>query len=94
MADAGNSLVVDGGEPVLNQRTAIGVIRMVDPEILTKVFAVRYKTLTVVDHTADAAAGTRHNQSNILASHLPSIVKQVGLHVGQAILTFQPIRIP
>ena len=63
-------MIVNDSEPVLNQRGAVGVIGMVDPKIQTEVFAARHKTLAVSYYAADAAAGTRYNQSDILAGQL------------------------
>ena len=54
----------------------------IDPEIFTEVIAVGHKAFAVGYDTADTAAGTRHDQSDMFPGHLPSIVEEEGLHGG------------
>ena len=41
--------------------------------IFTEVLTVRNQPLAVGDYSADATAGTRHNQPDVLACHLPLV---------------------
>ena len=82
LTDARCLLEVDGAEPVLDERAAARAVGIVDPEILAEVVAVGHEALAVGNNTTDAAAGTRHNQSDVLPSHLGAGTEQVGLHDG------------
>ena len=77
--DGCHSTIVDSREPVLNQCAAVGAVGVVDPQVLAEILTVGHQTLAVAYHTADAAAGTRHYQSNVLACHLRTMMKEVGL---------------
>ena len=51
-----------------------------NPQALAVVVAFGNQPLAVSLHATDAAAGTRYNQSDILASHLSAVVEQECLH--------------
>ena len=75
-------LIIDVGEPVLDELRAIAAVGVVDPKVLAEVISVRDESLAIVDYTTNTAAGTRHNQSDVFLGHVRSSAEQVGLHNG------------
>lgn len=57
----------------------IGRLGRTDPKARGQEIALRDKTFGIRFDTTDAAAGTGHNQPDILSCHLASVVEQEGL---------------
>ena len=67
-------------QPLADERGGLTDLRRTYPQALAVVFALSHKPFAVCLYTADATAGTRHDQSDILAGHLPAVVEQESLH--------------